>query len=275
MGTEYNTRMTLDRQQERLRPADMAAESGTDESNRRVAADSRQPVPAKIERIHLAILGMAIIVCTLGLALYGQDLWTLVQDEQALEAFIIRLGWFGPLALVLLNMVQIIVAPIPGYVMQLAAGFLYGPVWGGIWGSIGLLGGAMLAMWLSRVFGRPLVTRLVGNERLAKWEQVTHSDSVLLWFVLILTPTGDLPYFLAGLSHVRFRTIFWLTLAIRVPTTFVVAAAGAGVMLLSPWQLLVAAAVLVTLLILFLRYQHDLIGRLDASVQRHVQKHVP
>ena len=267
MGTEYNTRMKLDRQQERLRPVDTGEESATDESS--------QSVPAKPERTHLAILGVAIIVCTLGLVVYGQELWTLVQDEQALEAFIIRLGWFGPLALVLLNMVQIIVAPIPGYVMQLAAGFLYGPIWGGIWGSVGLLSGAMLAMWLSRVFGRPVVTRLIGSERLAKWEQVTHSDSTLLWFILILTPTGDLPYFLAGLSHVRFRTIFWLTLAIRVPTTFVVAAAGAGVMLLSPWQLLAAAAALVLLLILFLRYQHELIGRLDASVQRRVQKHVP
>lgn len=267
--------MKLDRQQERLRPADVNQESGDIESRNPTVAASTHAESTGTERRRLTFLGVAILLCTLGIWLYGQELWMLVQDEQALEAFIIRLGWFGPLALVLLNMVQIIVAPIPGYVMQLAAGFLYGPVWGGLWGSVGLLSGAMLAMWLSRVFGRPVVTRLVGSERVARWEQVTHSDSVLLWFVLILTPTGDLPYFLAGLSHVRFRTIFWLTLAIRVPTTFVVAAAGAGVMLLSPWQLVLAAAALVVLLILFLRYQHDLAGRLDASVQRHVQKHVP
>jgi uncharacterized membrane protein YdjX (TVP38/TMEM64 family) len=169
-----------------------------------------------------------------------------------------------------LNIVQIVVAPVPGYVVQIASGYLFGSFWGGVWASIGLLIGAMLAMWLARTFGRPLVERLVGAQRLDKWETTTHSDSVIVWFILILSPTGDLPYFLAGLSSVRFRTIFLLSLAIRVPTTFVVTSAGAGVMLLNWWQLVTVLAALIVLLLAFMRYQDTIVSRIDQYVQRRI-----
>ncbi len=234
-------------------------------------ATSSPPEILTQKRHHLILAGVAFVMLGLPTIAYRQDLWLLLQDEQTLEAFIVRLGWFGPLALVLFNIIQIVVAPVPGYVMQMAAGFLYGPVWGGIWGSTGLMIGAMLAMWLARRFGRPLVTDLAGGDRVTKWEKVTHSTSIVLWFILILTPTGDLPYFLAGLSRVRFSTIFLLTLVIRVPSTFVVAAAGAGVLLLNSWQLGFVITALTLLLVIFLRYQTELVRWLDSKVHEHVQ----
>lgn len=222
-------------------------------------------------RHHLILMGVAFALFVVLAVRFGPALWALVRDEVALETFIARLGWFGPVALIALNALQIVIAPVPGYFMQLAAGYLYGPVWGGIWGALGLLSGSMLAMWLSRTFGRPFVTRLVGAARLQKWEHVTHSDSALLWLILILTPTGDLPYFLAGLSHVRYSTIILLTLLIRVPTTFVVAAAGAGVLLLSGLQLALAVGVLVLILLSYLRYQSQVTAWIDQYVSRRAR----
>ena len=139
--------------------------------------------------------------------------------------------------------------------------------------AVALLGGTMLAMWLARTFGRPLVTRLAGAARLQRWERVVHSDSTWLWLFLILMPTGDLPYFLAGLSRVRYRTIFLLTLCIRVPTTFVVAAAGAGILVLSGPQLVAVVIGLVLVLLLFLRYQAQLTAWIDAVVARRTPAH--
>ena len=160
------------------------------------------------------ILSGVVIAGALAAWRYGSTFWAVVSDEQALEAFIASLGWIGPLALVAINVAQIVVAPIPGYVMQAAAGYLYGPFWGGVWGALGLLIGSMLAMALARIFGRPLVLRLVSAERLARWERVTHSDSTVIWFMILLAPTGDLPYFMAGLAQVSFTKIFVLTLMI-------------------------------------------------------------
>ena len=220
----------------------------------------------QLQRHRIPLLGVAFLMFAVFTLRFGPGLWRLLQNEQMLEAVIERLGWMGPAALIIFNTIQIVVAPIPGYVVQIASGYLFGPFWGGLWASIGLLLGSMLAMWLARVFGRPLAERLVGKGRLDKWEATTHSDSIFLWFILILSPTGDLPYFLAGLSRTRFSTIFLLVLAIRVPTTFVVASAGAGVLLLAWWQLAMIGVALTALLLVFMRYQEPMIRWVDAQV---------
>lgn len=212
----------------------------------------------------------------IGLALsLGPQVWRIARDEAALRAAMAELGWLGPLALILINMLQIVIAPIPGYVMQAAAGYLYGPFWGGVWGSIGLLAGAMVAMGLARTFGRPLVERFVGTERLEHWEDVTYSTSTLVWFILLAAPTGDLPYFMAGLAHVSYWKIFTLTLLIRVPFTFLVAAAGAGMWNVTGWQLAGGIIVLGALLVLFYTNRRRLVTLLDRHVQRRLTEQEP
>lgn len=234
--------------------------------NMRVCADwVRQRWPWII--LSTALVGLA---CWL-----GPQVWRIARDEAALRAAIAELGWLGPLALILINVLQIVIAPIPGYVMQAAAGYLYGPFWGGVWGSIGLLVGAMLAMGLARTFGRPLVERSVGAERLEHWEDVTYSTSTLVWFILLAAPTGDLPYFMAGLAHVSYWKIFTLTLLIRVPFTFLVAAAGAGMWNVTGWQLAGGIIVMGALLVLFYTYRRRLVTLLDRHVQRRLTEQEP
>ncbi len=187
---------------------------------------------------------------------YAATLWAYLSDPVLVEVSVQQMGWYGPVALIVLNAVQIVVAPIPGYVVQVAAGYLYGPFWGGVYGSIGMLVGATIAFWLARFFGRPLVERLVGKGRLAKWETGTHSTSVVIWFLLLLGPTGDIPYFLAGLSSVSFVKIIVITALLRVPAVFLAAAAGA--MAIPWWQLIVIYSILALIAAVFLRYQNRL-----------------
>lgn len=228
--------------------------------------------PAGLTRSGAILRMLALgILALVGLVLawqYGPDLLALAQDEAALEAFVADLGIWGPIFLVTLNAIQIVVAPIPGYAAQLAAGFLFGPLWGGIWGSVGLLAGSMLAMLLTRIFGRPLAEFMVGPERLARWENKTHSDNAFVWAILLFAPTGDLPFFMAGLSRVSFTKIALLTVITRVPTTFLVAAAGAGVTVISWWQFLLLFVLFMGALVLFNRYQDPLQAWFDQQTQR-------
>ena len=219
---------------------------------------------------HLWGIGIVTLLAATLIWRFGPHLWALAQDEVALEAAVEQLGPWGPLALIAINAAQIVFAPLPGYVMQAAAGYLYGPLWGGIWGAIGLVLGAMLAMGLARYFGRPIVERLLGMERLDRWESVTFSTSTVVWFLILLAPTGDLPYFMAGLARVSFIKILLLTLLIRVPSTMVVAAAGAGVWWLSGWQLALLLALLGAVTLLLMRYQDRLLAMVDRRVHRQL-----
>jgi hypothetical protein len=91
------------------------------------------------------------------------------------------------------------------------------------------------------------------------------------WFVLLVVPIGDLPYFLAGLARLQFAKLFVMTLAVRVPSTFVVAAAGAGVMVLSWWQIALIMVALLGALFLFVRYQAQLMAWADRLVGQRVK----
>jgi uncharacterized membrane protein YdjX (TVP38/TMEM64 family) len=181
-----------------------------------------------------------------------------------LQALVVRLGWWGPLMLIGVNILQIVIAPIPGYAVYLVAGFLYGYFWGGVWGSVGLLSGGMIAMWLARRFGRPLGIRIIGDEQLKHWEELIHSDSWLVWGVILLSPVGDTPYYLAGLSHVSFVKIAVLSIITRVPVAFLAAALGEGAFQLNWWQQLGLVAALVVPILLFVRYRDRLFHWLRA-----------
>ena len=200
------------------------------------------------------------------------DVLRLLQDPELLEEAIERIGWLGPLALVGLNALQIVVAPIPGYVVPIAAGFLYGPVMGSLWGALGLLIGATIAFWLARRFGRPVAEKLAGKSRLDRWETVTHSTSTPVWFILLLGPTGDIPYFLAGLSRVGFLKIIVITAILRIPSIIVAASAGAGVMLFSVWQLVAIVAGLAGIVVVFLRYQRPNMLWFEGRVRRELKE---
>ncbi len=223
----------------------------------------------------LTALAMAVALVLLGIALrlWGMDAYVFLTDEQALEDLVLRMGVWGPLVLILFNVVQIVVAPVPGYMVQLAAGYLYGPLWGGIYAAIGVLLGAMTAMWLARTLGRPMARLLVGESRLARWESVTHSDSVWVWLLLLLGPVGDVPYLLAGLSRVSYLTIFLITLFIRVPSVFLSSAIGGGAVPLV-WFFVVVGVAGVILLV-GLRYKSAISAWYERTLNRQVEASLP
>lgn len=195
----------------------------------------------------------------------------ILADPVSLRTFAADAGWMGPLVLVVVNILQIVVAPIPGYGIYFLAGFLFGPLWGGVWGSIGLMSGAMTAMWLARRFGRPLVMRIIGDERFRRWEKVTHSESGTVWMLILLSPMGDTPYLLAGLSRVGFGKILVLTAGTRIPVAFAAAAAGAGVLFLNWWQLLILTSLLAGPLLLFLRYQPAVLAWIHRKANQRIE----
>ncbi len=213
----------------------------------------------------LFLLGLAALA-----VIYGPALLDLVSDRARVEAWLRALGPWAPLALIALNAAQIVFAPIPGYFVQAAAGYLFGALAGGFYGVIGMLLGAALAMNLARWYGRPLVARLVGPARLQRWESIIHSDSTWPWFVLLLGPVGDIPYFVAGLTRVPVWKILLIALLVRMPSVFVAAAVGAGVINIPPAWWLAFGALLVCAAWFTHRYRERLEQWVDRILLRRV-----
>ncbi len=84
------------------------------------------------------------------------------------------------------------------------------------------------------------------------------SNSLALWFILMLAPFGDVPYYIAGLTSLAIWKIIAIAAFVRTPSVVVAVLVGSGaISWRSPW-VIGAFGVLVVIALLALRYQNNI-----------------
>jgi len=157
------------------------------------------------KRIHvwIRLLSLFLLIGGLCWILYETGLITFFLDEQKMLDFIESLGPWGLLGFISLQVLQVVLAPIPGEVTGFIGGYLYGPVMGVVWSTIGLTIGSWIAFALSRYFGRPFVERFVDKDTIGRFDYLLHHKGVFLIFLLFLIPgtPKDFLCYILGLGH--------------------------------------------------------------------------
>jgi uncharacterized membrane protein YdjX (TVP38/TMEM64 family) len=134
-------------------------------------------------------------------------------DRDRLTAWIHSLGAWGFAGFILLQVIQVVAAPIPGEATGVLGGYLYGPVVGVVLSTIGLTLGSFIAFSLSRYFGLPLTERFVDAKTMEKFDYLLHHKGVFLVFLLFLIPGFPKDYlcYILGLGHLT--TVEFLAIA--------------------------------------------------------------
>ena len=193
---------------------------------------SKPPQSGKSKKPTLLLIAAGILVVLTGLAIvYGQPLWELFSSQERIEQTIEDAGAWGPVVLILMQILQTIAAPIPGQVTAFAAGYLFGTVLGTTYAMIGATIGFTLVFILARKLGRPFVEYFVDKKTLKKFDYLAESKGVFIFFLMALLPffPDDLICFVAGLTKIRIRTLVLISFLGRLPTNLIYAFAGDGV----------------------------------------------
>jgi uncharacterized membrane protein YdjX (TVP38/TMEM64 family) len=138
---------------------------------------------------------------------------------------------FSAVALFLLIYGLAAAAAIPTLPLNLAAGWLWGPVSGGVISALGTVCGASMAFGAARtLFGQPLRRRF--DNHFLSWAQ-EEFDSKGWRFVAFVRlnpvfPSGPLNY-LFGLTSIPWRTYVWATALFLLPPSIAVAWIGHSV----------------------------------------------
>lgn len=138
---------------------------------------------------------------------------------QTAAAILARLGPWGPLAVIGLQVLQAVFSPLPSWPVTLAAGALYGTVAGAAYALVGGMLGASINFWLARVYGKPFVTRAVG-ERWVQWaERITVWHIALATVVVRFLPfmSFDVVAYVAGISRISFSPFAAAILVGQIP----------------------------------------------------------
>ncbi len=184
----------------------------------------------KKSTVVLLLVAIGAILILLGI-LFGRPLVGLFSSREHLESTIKHAGALAPLVLIALQALQVVVAPIPGQVTSLAAGFLFGTVLGTLYSMIGLTIGFTIVFVLARILGRPFVEYFVNKKTLQKFDYLAESRGVFIFFLIFLLPffPDDLICYIAGLTKIPIKKLVIISFIARVPSSLVFAFAGESI----------------------------------------------
>jgi len=174
-----------------------------------------------------------VLLCTL--LLYGYlhrvflwehsvDTYRFFIDRERVSAFIDSFGSIGPVALILIQFLQVLFAPLPGEATGgFIGGYLFGAVEGFLYSSIGLTCGSILAFLAGRFLGKRFIRRLIPTHQLARLDSLVKHQGLFIFFLFFIMPGFPKDYLclFLGMTAIPTRVFILIATVGRIPGTFI------------------------------------------------------
>ncbi len=145
-----------------------------------------------------------ILLITMSIAYLLGDRVAVFGDREQLERFVRPYGSFGPVMIAILVMIESVIAPLPGGVLPVLAGALYG-VPGGIMASwAGNFAAALIAFAIARYFGERVVRFFMPTFSKEQYSRFVEKNQWFFWLSFAFpTAPSDVLSFALGTSTMR------------------------------------------------------------------------
>ena len=182
-----------------------------------------------IMKIFLIIVA---IILSILLIKFMPKLLLITVSLEEFKNYILSMGHFGIIILILFQILQTVVAPIPGEVIQIAGGYLYGIPLGTIYNLIGLIIGSGIAFYFTRLIGGEFVGNLIRKKRLKWITDIMESRKFeIVLFIIFIVPglPKDFMIYVAGLTTLKPIRFFTILVISRLPWIMISASVGANI----------------------------------------------
>lgn len=171
---------------------------------------------------HKLVFGLALVAVGVVVAWrFGLFELLTVDNIDRLDAWFDGLGWWAPLAFVVLWVVASVFF-LPGLPVTIAGGLVFGAVWGTVWTTIGANLGAVAAFLIGRYAARGMVEGMLEKNRALK--KIDDGVKNQGWRMLLITRLVPIfPFniqnYVYGLTDIPLKTYVLVTLPCMVPAT--------------------------------------------------------
>ncbi len=166
----------------------------------------------------LSIISIVVCVVTVACAVF---LRTYFSDTDVIKAWIDQNYVLGFIVMVLLCALQVVIALVPGELLEIAAGYAFGYWVGTLVCIIGIMIGSIIAIVLSRKFGRILVESLYPREKIDALPILNDPKKRnVMTFLLFLIPGTPKDFFtyVIGMTEMSIPAYIALTMFSRLPS---------------------------------------------------------
>lgn len=181
------------------------------------------------KRLTLRILFLFLLLILSIYLFLHFDLYLFFKDKRKIINFILSYQ-YHEVVFILLQIVQVVAAPIPGELTGFIGGYLYGPVLGTIYSTIGLTLGSWLAFVLAHFFGMPLLEKVVKPAVIEKFDHFMEHQGILVSFLLFLIPGFPKDYlcYIMGVSRMPVGIFLIISAAGRLLGTIMLSVTGSS-----------------------------------------------
>lgn len=162
-------------------------------------------------KILLVVFVSTVVIVGTYLILLYTGLWEKLNSVEKLKSFILEQGIWGRVFFVFLQFIQVAFLPIPSPLVVVAGSLIYGPFQASLLSLAGILLGSAVAFAIGRIFGKKVVSFMVGKDNQKKWSSYLSNAkySFVLMMLLPLFP-DDVLCMVAGLTDMSW-TFFMVT----------------------------------------------------------------
>ncbi len=165
----------------------------------------------------IVLFSLIMVVLTIK---FGPDITNLIKNPKGFQEFIDSYGSLSTLVFIAFQILQVVIAAIPGEFIQIAGGYIFGSLLGTLYSVLGILTGAAIAFFAARLLGHKVIYKLLSEKSLEKFTFLMSSHKLeIIIFLLFLIPglPKDILVYAAGLSPIRPLRFFSIYIVARMP----------------------------------------------------------
>lgn len=205
-----------------------------------------------MKKYRYLILVISIIIMLAITYFIGKPLLAFITEPEAFRELAEEQGAMGVVIFMLLNIVQVLLAIIPGGPFEIGAGYAFGAVWGTILCDLAMSIGGVINFLFVRKFGMKFIELFTTREKIesVRFLKSTKKSELLLFLFFLLPGTPkDLMCYVVGLSNISLSKWIIINLVGRFPAILLSAMSGDA---LGEQRYEIFIIVLVVLLVLYL-----------------------
>jgi len=211
-----------------------------------------------------------LVLLLLLVALLRSGFFKAISSEAELEAYIARWEPWSQLAFFGVQLISVILAPIPSNITAAVGGVLFGTVQSFLLTWAAVVIGSMAVFVLARVLGQRFVQNFVGKKISDKYLDLIRRkrDTFLLLAFLFPFFPDDIICILAGLTDVSWKRFLVLCLVARPWGLLVASAVGGSALNIPIWGMVVLGIAGVAVFVLAMKYG----DRVEAAIVNKLKK---
>lgn len=158
-------------------------------------------------------IGMGILC--IAFVIWGYHLG-IFENQENLTTFIHQAGIWAPLIFIFIQLIQVVIPILPGFITCIVGAIAFGPVLGFFYSYLGMCAGSILAFLIARKYGVACVKKIVGDTAYSKYiswlEKGKKFDLLFALSIFLPAAPDDVLCFIAGLTRMNTKKFLFIIL---------------------------------------------------------------